>query len=90
MVNYYEELGLDRSFGLDELKRQLSRVESVWKARRTRSPEKATKMLAIIVDARAVFSASATRATYDHELDMAKSASNVDDNESVYSQRFIE
>lgn len=69
MIDYYEELGLDRSLGLDELNHQLSRAESVWKSRRTRTPEAATKKLASIADARRVFSSPEARANYDAALD---------------------
>lgn len=72
MVDYYEELGLDRSLGLDDLNRQLSKAESLWKSRRTRVPEKATRMLALIIEAREAFANSASRSEYDRALDISK------------------
>lgn len=91
MVNYYEELGLDRTLELDELNRELSRVESTWKRRRTRAPEKAVKMLSLVVDAREVFASSGSRAAYDRKLDawLAQDDERDGSTEGAYPPSFI-
>lgn len=51
MVDYYAELNIDSSLGVDEINKELSKLENTWKRRELTSPEKATKMLALIIDA---------------------------------------
>lgn len=69
MTNYYEELGLDRRKRIDEINADLSKLESTWKRREVTNPEKATTMLALIIQARKVFASDAARRTYDNDLD---------------------
>ena len=69
MVNYYEELDLDRSLNLSDLRRELAKKESLWKKRKNTSPEAAQKKLALIVDAWKAFETESTRADYDRKLD---------------------
>lgn len=68
MVDYYSELGLDKSKKLDEINSELNRLESTWKRREITNPEKATTMLALIIQARKVFSSDSSRSAYDDEL----------------------
>ncbi len=69
MVNYYEELNLDRSKSLFEIKTELTKQEGVWKRREINNPEKATKMLAMIIEAKKVFSSETARSKYDNDLE---------------------
>lgn len=78
MTDYYAELGLDRSLTLEELNSELSRTESKWKARRTKAPEKATRVLGLIYEAREAFATEASRAEYDRKLDTEESRSQGD------------
>lgn len=68
MKDFYEELSLDRNKKIDELNADLSRLESIWKRREINNPEKATAMLALIIEARRVFATDASRGNYDREL----------------------
>ena len=68
MKDFYEELSLDRNKNIDELNADLSRLESIWKRREINNPEKATAMLALIIEARRVFATDAFRSNYDREL----------------------
>ena len=68
MVNFYEELNLPKSCGLTDINKELSRLESTWKRREITNPERATKMLALIIDARKHFKTDASRAEYDRFL----------------------
>ena len=72
MTDFYEELKLDRSQNVSELNRELSRQESVWKRRELTSPEKATRIVAVILEARKAFRDEVTRAGYDRELDAGR------------------
>lgn len=72
MVDYYEELHLDRGLGLEDLQQELNRLEKIWKQREIHSPEKAAKMQALIYEARAVFKTEASRRQYDRELEAGK------------------
>lgn len=69
MVDYYSELSLGRNKKIDEINVALSRLESTWKRREITNPEKATTMLALIIQARKVFASDASRRAYDKELD---------------------
>lgn len=68
MVDYYAELNIDSSLGVDEINKELSKLENTWKRRELTSPEKATKMLALIIDAREAFKSTAAKSRYDREL----------------------
>ena len=69
MTNYYEELKINKESGVDEIQRELSRLESTWKRREIVNPEKAAKMIALLVEARKVFSDDSSRSKYDRELE---------------------
>ena len=72
MTNYYEELELNQSLGLDELKRELAQMESVWRRREINAPEKAARKLILIAEAREAFRTAESRAAYDRELALSK------------------
>ena len=67
-VNYYEELGLNKDESLEDINRTLSQLESIWKRREINTPEKAAKMIALIVDARTVFASEQSRREYDASM----------------------
>lgn len=67
-VDFYEELHLDSGLSTEELKTELSRLETVWKRREITNPEKAAKMSALIIDARKVFQSDEARRKYDASL----------------------
>ena len=48
MTNYYEELKLDKTLSLNELRENLIRLESIWTDRASTRPEKAAEMLVLI------------------------------------------
>lgn len=68
VVNYYDELHLDKGLSTEDLNTELSRLETVWKRREITNPEKAAKMSALIIDARKVFKTNETRKEYDISL----------------------
>lgn len=72
LINYYEELKINRALAVNEINRELSKLEGTWRRRELTNPEKATKMLALILEAREVFQTEATRQKYDQQLDGKK------------------
>lgn len=74
MVDYYEELNLNQQDSVNELNQNLIQLESTWKRREINNPEKATKMLALILEARNAFKSDATKKEYDHNLAESKKA----------------
>ena len=72
MVDYYEELNLNQQDSIADLNRTLSQLESTWKRREINNPEKATKILAIILEARNAFKSDAAKAEYDRNLAESK------------------
>ncbi len=68
MTNYYEELKLDKTLSLNELRENLIRLESIWTDRASTRPEKAAEMLVLINQAKKAFSTDMSRAAYDREL----------------------
>lgn len=75
MTDFYTELNLERNKRIDEINIDLSRLESTWKRREITNPEKATTMLALIIQARKVFATDASRRAYDTELENSKRTS---------------
>lgn len=73
-VDYYEILNLDRSNSAEDINKELSKLESTWKRREITNPEKATKTLALIMDARKAFQNEQSKNQYDFELDESKRA----------------
>ena len=68
MVDYYEQLKLDREASVEAINKELSALESTWKRREITNPEKATKILVLIMDARKAFKDDHSKAEYDYEL----------------------
>ena len=72
-MNFYEEItGLDPEMTLEEIKGELLRQEKVWIKRQITAPEKATKMLAVLIDAKKAFADETSRRAYDKELAESK------------------
>lgn len=67
--NLYEELSLSRELSTEEIKNELSCLERIWHQREIMQPEKAHKMLAILDNARVVFTTDESREQYDAELE---------------------
>lgn len=67
-INYYDELNLDRNSSVAEINRALNQLETTWKRREVNTPEKATKMLSLIIDARTVFKTEETKRKYDESF----------------------
>lgn len=72
MVDFYEELNLAPQDSAANINHTLSQLESTWKRREINNPEKATKMLALILEARNAFKSDATKAEYDYNLAESK------------------
>lgn len=72
VTDFYEELHLNRDDSLEVINKELSQLESTWKRREINNPEKATKILSLILEARGVFRTEAERANYDHRLAESK------------------
>ena len=72
MIDYYTVLNLDRKKRVDEINADLSRLESIWKRREITNPEKATTILAYIIQARKAFASEVSRREYDFELAKSK------------------
>ena len=68
MINYYEELKLDKSRSASELADDLIRLESVWTDRAATRPEKSMEMLTLIAQAKKVFASEASKADYERRL----------------------
>lgn len=68
MVDFYEELNLNQTDSIEDINRTLNQLENIWKRREINNPEKATRMLATILDAREAFKSEATKAKYDYNL----------------------
>lgn len=69
MVNYYNELNIERQLNTDEIQQQLSKLEQTWIRREVNSPEKARVMLTYITEARNVFKSEMSRREYDATLE---------------------
>lgn len=68
MTDYYSELKLDKNLGVGELNSALNKLESTWRQREIRNPEKSMEMLVLIMQARKVFASEDLRKSYDAEL----------------------
>ena len=69
MTNYYEELNLNRNASASEIAEELLRLESIWHKREMSRPDVAAQKLALIVQAKKIFSSETGKAQYDRELD---------------------
>lgn len=72
VVDYYEALNLKQESSIVEINKELSALESTWKRREITNPEKATKMLVLIMDARKVFQNESTKSQYDIKLEESR------------------
>ena len=87
MKNYYDELKLNPSASLSDLQSELIRQENLWRKREINSPETATAKLALINEAKKIFSSLASKAAYDRELDNThRKPVSVDPNTRRYQQ----
>lgn len=75
MVDFYEELNLNPDDSATDISQALNQLESTWKRREINNPEKATKILALILDAREVFKSETAKADYDNKLEESKKPS---------------
>ncbi len=87
MTNFYEELNLNQDASVEDLNNELNVLENTWRRREITNPEKATKMLALIIDARKVFANVNTKIKYDNEL---KAEKNTQDADSQQDNRKIQ
>lgn len=71
-VDFYEQLNLNRDDSVTNINTELSKLESTWKRREITNPEKATKMLVLIMDARKAFHDEQSKIQYDRALDQSK------------------
>lgn len=71
-VDFYDELKLPKDKSVEEINKMLTQLEKDWTKRQINNPKKATKMLALIIDARAAFKSPLTRSEYDRELETSK------------------
>ena len=88
MINYYEELKLDRNASAAELAAELLRLESVWHKREMSRPELAAEKLVQINDAKKIFASEAGKAQYDQELLDADKEAVPDDPEAARKAQF--
>lgn len=71
-TDYYRELNLNEEDSIEEINRALNQLESIWKRREINNPEKATKMLALIIEARNNFRSDSCKKEYDNLLAESK------------------
>ena len=75
MIDFYEVLtDLNPDMSLSEIQSELIRQEKVWIKRQINNPEKATKMLAYLFDAKKAFETEESRKEYDRQLAESKTA----------------
>lgn len=72
MVDYYAELSLAKESDIRHIQEELVRLESLWHKREVNSPEKANKMLGLIMDAQKAFASEASRKKYDSDLEVSR------------------
>lgn len=72
MTDYYDELNLSSSLDTATLYQEISKLESLWRRREVTNPEKAAKMIALIVEAQEKFKDEQSRRDYDLQLDQSK------------------
>lgn len=68
MVDYYTELGIDRGIGITDINKELSKLESIWRRRELTNPDKAARVIALILEAREIFRTEESRRQYDRKL----------------------
>lgn len=72
MTDFYEELNISQDLSVDEINRELNQLETTWRRREIVAPEKATKMLALILEARKIFRTDELKIEYDFNLEESK------------------
>ena len=72
MVDFYTELKLKPSDSLVIIKESLIKQERLWRKREVDNPDKATMMLALILQAKTTFSSEPSRRQYDAKLAESK------------------
>lgn len=80
MVNYYAELGLDRSLSIEDLEKELKALKRKWTTRAssassTAKRQEAERMVALVKEASATLLNKDSRAKYDKQLDKDPAAS---------------
>jgi len=68
LIDFYEELHLKPLADLEDIQKELLQLERTWKQREITNPEKATKMLALVIEANEVFRTKESRKNYDDML----------------------
>lgn len=68
MVNYYEELNLDKNASASELMKELVKMEVTWQKNEVFRPELAAEKLVLINQAKKVFASDAAKNKYDSDL----------------------
>lgn len=88
IVDYYSELHIDPKSDLSSIQKELIQLERTWKQREITNPEKATKMLALIIDANKAFQNEETRKKYDIDLEESKKEPVAEDPDSKRREQF--
>ena len=87
ITNYYEELGLNPEMSIEEIGRKLDQLETVWNQRMFNEPEKATKLLAFVSEARNEFSTIEAKCQYDQLLfEKPKETTTQEDGDEAYKK----
>lgn len=73
IVNYYDELGLQRDMSVVEINNKLNQLQAVWNQRIINEPEKAASVLSLIEKAKEIFSTDESKSKYDNDLKVATS-----------------
>lgn len=90
MTDYYDELQLSSDLNTETLRWELSKLESLWRRREVTNPEKAAKMIALIVEAHEIFKEEQSRRDYDLQLDQSKRKFKQFDSNAERLQSFME
>ena len=90
MTDFYEELNISQGASIEEINKTLSQLETTWRRREITNPEKATKMLALILDARNVFKTDTTKSEYDFNLEESKKVPEQIDYDAEREEKFQE
>lgn len=90
MTDYYEELKLSSSLDTAAVYQELSKLESLWRRREVTNPEKAAKMIALIVEAQEKFKDEQSRRSYDLQLEQSKRKFKQFDSNAERLQSFME
>ena len=71
-TDFYELLNLNRNDSAEDLKKELVQLETTWHRREIANPEKASRMLVLIMDAKNVFQNEQSKREYDQARDESK------------------